>query len=531
MTGTTVQRGIADRLLSGLERAGNRLPQPFILFWILFAIVGVASTGMALADVQVTVPGAGHPTQVRGLLTGEGISWFFSSLVDNFIEFPPLGTVITILFAIGLAEHTGMLQATIRVVFGRAPRWALPYAIGLAGISGNVMSDASMVVIPPLSALVFKAAGRHPVAGLVGGFAATVAGYSTSIFVTSIDALFAGITSAVTDSLPQSGTPVTPVSNYYYNIVASLLLALVTAVIISRIIEPRMQRLGVPWDETREQGAENDAGRSSESTGATGGPSGSVSLDANERRGMRAATFAGLLTALVIVLLTVLPGAPLRNDTGGYLPESPLLDSVVFIVFVLFTVPALAYGWAARSLRSGTDISRFMAEAVRDLAPFIVLAFAIGQFIALFNWSGIASWIAVKGANLLGSIGLTGFAAVLLFIVLASLLNLFIVSGSSMWTLLAAVFVPLFALLGYEPGFIQAAFRIGDSATQVITPLNPFMLIFLGFLRRYQPQAGMGTVMSHTMPFVVPFWVTWVCILTVFYYLGLPFGPGLHAHL
>ncbi len=539
-----------DRLLGGIERIGNALPEPFILFAILFLVVALISTGMAAADVQVTVPGAEEPTVVRGLFSVEGLGWLFTTLVENFIGFPPLGTVLTILLAVGLAERSGLLVAFIRLVFGGAPRWALPYAVGLVGVSANVMADSAFIVIPPLAALVFAAAGRHPVAGLLGGFAATGAGYSTSIFVTSIDALFAGITTAVTETLPNPGAPVSPVSNYYFNAVAAVILGLVAGFVIARIVEPRLERQGVPRvraDDPRtpapRRAAAGEAGdtRSPEAgealigvgAGDEPGERDEIRTELGPRE-RRALLWAGLVAAALVVALVVaalLPGSFFRNETGGYLPRSPLLASTVSIVFVMFTVPALVYGAIAGTIRSSADVPRLITGAVQDLAAFVVLAFILGQFIALFNWTGIGSWLAVTGAQTLQSLGFTGFGAILGFVVLAALLNLFIVSGSSLWTLLASVFVPLFLLLGYEPAFVQAAFRVGDSTTQVMTPLNPYMIVLLAFVRRYEPEAGLGTVMARMVPFVVPFFLAWSTLLAVFYFAELPFGPGNDARL
>ncbi len=524
----------ADRLLSGIERVGNKLPDPFLLFLGLFLFVGVVSTALQLADVSVTIPGTDEPTAVRGLFTGAGLTWFTVNLGPNFIGFPPLVTVVTILLAVTVSERTGMLGALIRVTLGSSPRWLLPYAVGLVGVTASVMADAAFIVVPPLAAMVFKAAGRHPIAGLVGGFAAVGAGYSTSPVVTSLDALFAGITTAVTEALPDAGAAVTPVSNYWFNLVSSFVLAAVAGFIIDRVVEPRLVREGAPT-EMAEVGAETgglDAAASvtdDEEVAAAlrEAPTDlSPELDAAERRGLRWAGLVALaLTALILV--AVLPGgSPWRNDDGNFLPESPLLDSTVFVVFVLFLGPALVYGFVAGTLKQAADVPKVMGIGIKDMAPFIVLAFMLGQFIALFTWSNLGSALAVAGASGLKSIGLTGYPAILGFILLCSLLNLFIVSGSSMWTLVGSVFVPLFALLGFEPGFVQAAFRVGDSATQVITPMNPYIFIFLIMLKRYEPQAGLGTVMARMLPFVVPFWVSWVIVLSVFYFTGTDVGPG-----
>ena len=511
-----------DRVLGGIERVGNRIPEPFVLFCGLFAVLAVVSTGMALAGVQAQVEGSDEPTVVRGFFTGEGLRWFATTLVDNFVGFPPLGTVVVILLAVGIAQSSGLLSTLIKRSFAGWPSWALPYAVALVGTVGSVMADSVMIVLPPLAAMVFAAAGRHPVAGLLGAFAAAGAGYSTSMLVTSLDALFAGITSAVTGSLPDPGTPVTPVSNWFFNIASSLVLTVVCGLLITKVLEPRLHRLKVP---TRQR--EDDDG---DTVGAIEDVD-DLTVDATARRGLRMAGLAALLTALALTLMTVLPGAPLRNESGGYLPESPLLDAVVFIVVALLAVPGMVYGFSTGTFRSVKDVPRAMADAVKDMSSFIVLAFVLGQFVALFTWSGVGTWLAVTGAEGLRALDFTGFGAIMAFVLLASVLNLFIVSGSSMWTILGAVFVPLYAVLGYEPGFTQAAFRIGDSATQILTPLNPYLVIILGMLRRYEPQAGFGTLISRFIPFTVFFWLAWAAVLAVFYFADLPFGPGQYARL
>jgi aminobenzoyl-glutamate transport protein len=516
-----------DRVLDWIERTGNRLPEPFMLFVLLTLVVAVLSSVMAAFGVAVTVPGESEATPVRGAFSGAGLEFFFTGLAQNFIGFPPLRTVVTIMLAVGLAERCGMLAALIRLAFSRAPRWMLPYALGFIGVSGSVMADSAFIVIPPLAAIVFKAAGRHPVAGLIGGFAATGAGYSTSLLVTSLDALFAGITNGVAATLPNAGATVTPISNYFFNVASAIVLSLLAGVIIDRVVEPGLVRSGFPDTEVER---DDDTSTPVDKDDPTAEPV-SATVTAAERRGLRAAGVALFVLVVAVLTLVLVPDSPLRNETGGYLPESPLLDSVVTLVFLAFFVPALFYGIVAGTIRRGADVPLLMGRALKDLSGFIVLAFILGQFIALFNWTNIGAWLAVAGAGLLETIGLTGYPAILGFVVLASLLNLFIVSGSSLWTLMASVFVPLFLLLGYEPGFVQGAFRVGDAATQVMTPLNPYMIVLLTFVRRYQPSAGLGTLIAKMVPFVVPFWVAWVLVLTVFYAFDIPLGPGVGVRI
>ena len=522
---------LGDRILGGLEAAGNKLPQPFNLFIWLFVIVGLVGTIAAFAGVTVQVPGADEPTVVKGLFTGEGLAWFTTNLGPNYLGFPPLVTVMPILLAIGIAEKTGFLSAAIRAAIGAAPKWLLPYMVGFLGVIGSIMADSVFVILPPLAALAFKAVGRHPVAGLLGGFAAAGAGYSTSIFPTSLDALFAGITNAVLPTVPTvqaAAAPVNPVSNYYFNIVSAILLSLIAGFIIDRVIEPRLTRTNVPTEEQVTDAEASSLTFEDEGNEVTVDTNAEVAheLSDAERRGLRAGGIAVLVTGLVIVAAVLVPFSPWRNAEGGFLPRSPLLSSIVFIVFVLFAIGGYVYGRVSGAIKGFNDVPRLMGLAVKDMIPFLVLAFAMGQFIALFNWSGIGSWIAVGGADALRATGMTGFGIVVMFILLCSVLNLFIISGSAMYTIMAAVFIPMFGLIGLEPAFVQAAFRIGDSATQVITPMNPYMIVLLTYLRKYQPQAGFGTLMSGMIPFVVPFWFGWLAVLFIWYMTGLPLGPG-----
>ncbi|MDY5785652.1 AbgT family transporter [Corynebacterium sp.] len=514
--------GFGDRVLTGIETLGNKLPEPFTLFLILFLLTGVTSTVMAMQGIQVAVPGSDEDLTIRGLFTGEGLTWLTTTMGQNYIGFPPLVTVLPILLATGVAERTGMLSALIRKLFGSAKKWILPYAVGVVGVTASIMADAAFVVVPPLAAMVFKAAGRHPVAGLLGGFAAVGAGYSTALFPTSLDALFAGITNAVMETLPGlATTEVNPVSNYYFNVASAIVLGLLAGFITDRVLEPRMVRQNVPTEESLE--GEDAAARGDRDAE---GNELSPTLTKQENRGLVMSLVAGLILSVVFLWAFLIPDSPWRNEEGAFLPQSPLLQSIVFIVFAYFMVLGIAYGVYVGTVKKVADVVEMMGQAIKDMLSFLVLAFILGQFVALFAWTGIGTYTAVKGAAFLESVGLTGFGAILAFIVLASLLNLLIISGSAMWTLMAAVFVPMFALIGFEPAFTQAAFRVGDSATQVITPLNPYMIVILGLLRRYEPQAGLGTLMSRLVPFVIPFWLAWAGLLAIWYFADLPLGPG-----
>lgn len=522
------KRSKVDKVLGGIETAGNKLPEPFTLFLCLFLLTAVISTAMAWAGASVQTPGSDEPVQIKGLFTREGWAWFTQNFGENYTGFPPLAYVMPTILAVGIAERSGMLSALIRRLFGSANRAVMPYAVGLIGVSASLIADPAFVVIPPLAAMVFRAAGRHPVAGLLGGFASVGAGYATSILPGSLDALFAGITNAVMETLPGiETTEVNVVSNYWYNIVSAILLGILAGFIIDKVLEPRLVTLGVPTEVVED---EDSAGKPLVDVDAEGNEI-TLELTDLERKGLRATLWATLALTAISLAAILIPTSPWRNEEGNFFPESPLMESTVFLVCLFFAVAGIAFGIAAKTIKNVPDVTEMMAGALKEMVGFLVLAFILGQFIALFKWSGIGTYVAVGGANALESAGITGFGAILAFVILASCLNLLIISGSALWTLMASVFVPMFALIGFDPAFIQAAYRVGDSATQIITPLNPYIIVILTQLRRYEPQAGVGTLMSRLIMFTVPFWLTWIALLFIWFAFDLPLGPGAGIYL
>ena len=518
-----------DRALDLVERAGNRLPHPLVLFAGLFLLTAVLTTVLAQLGAEVQVPGEEAPQPVHSFFSGEGLTWFTTTLGENYIGFPPLVNVLPIVLAVGIAEGSGLLGAAIRRVFGSAPRWLLPYVVALVGVNGNLMSDTSFVVIPPLAALVFAAAGRHPLAGMIGGFAAVGASFSTAMIPSPIDANFSGITTSVMESLPASlgAAPVTVVSNYWINLASSLVLVLACGALIDRVLEPRLERAGAP--RTTAPPAEGAADGGAPDEADADRPD--LALSPQERRGLRWSALTLVVIVLLIVGLATLPGSPWQKEGGGLLPDAPFMGSIVFFLVLAFSVTGIVYGAVAGTIRSGDDVAENMGQGLRSMTGFLVMAFALAQFLALFSWSGIGTYLAVHGAALLEHADLGGLPVVLGFVVLCALTNLLITSGTSMWGLMAVVFVPMLALAGIEPAFVQAAFRIGDSSTQIITPLSPYLIVLLGMVRRYEPGAGLGTLVARLLPFTVVFFTVWTAVLLVFWGLDLPIGPGNDIHL
>ncbi|RKT87574.1 aminobenzoyl-glutamate transport protein [Saccharopolyspora antimicrobica] len=491
-----------DRVFAGIERVGGKLPEPFFLFVYLLAALAVISTAVAAFGVTVDVPGKAEPVPVRAVLSSEGLVWFLTNFVDNFIGFPPLGTVLAMMLVVGFAERTGFLSAAVTLVFGRAPRWLLPYAVAFVACQAHVMSDPSLIVIPPLAALMFKAAGRHPVAGLIGAFACGATGYGGGILVGSLDGLLVGITEKAVQIAPLGVEVHTHIAmNYFFAATAGLLLPLVGGFLIDRVLEPRLG----PWtDPEGEQTAD---------------------LTARQRKGVRRA-FAVLIAYAVVAFGSwLVPGSFLRGEAGELVP-SPFLDSIVPLIIVAFLLAGLAYGLTAGTVATRADVPRMMTETVKDMAGYIVFIFVAAQFIALFTWSNLGTLIAIGAADGLRAAHLTGFPAIIVMVLLATVANLFITSGSALWSLLAPVMIPAFTILGYDPAFIQAAYRIGDSTTQAVSPLNAYVYILLSVNRKYQPETQLGTLLARLSVFVLPFFAMWLLILAVFYFFDLPVGPG-----
>ena len=487
-----------------------------MLFVYLTILLALASTIVAAWGVSVRIPGDATAIPVRGLLTAGGLVWWLENFVSNFISFPPFGAVLVMLLAVGVAERSGFLASAVHIAFARAPRRLLPYAVAFVACQGHVMSDPAIIVIPPLAALVFKAAGRHPLAGLLGAFACVNSGYAGGIFIGSLDALLQGITQKVITIVPQGAGMVTSITmNYFFAAVSGLILPFVGGFLIDRVLEPR---LGT-W---REPAAAPDV---VPPTGTEGS-----GLNSTQLRSVLLA-FAALAGYVVVaVVLWLLPDSFLRGP-GGRLIPSPFISGLVPLIMGAFLVSGVTYGLAAGTIRRARDVPQMMTAAVKDMSGYIVFIFAAAQFIGLFTWSNLGTLIAVEAAEGLERAHLTGFVGVLGLVLIATIANLFIVSGSALWSLLAPVMIPAFMLLGYDPAFIQAAYRIGDSTTQTITPLNAYIYVILDYARRYQPEATLGSMLARLSVFVVPFWIVWVIILAVFYFGDLPVGPGAGVYL
>ena len=503
---TEQRKGALGRFLDGVEWLGNKLPNPFILFVCLALLVIFFSWFVSLFGVTFEDPASGEPASIRSLISGDGIRFILTSMLTNFVEFPPLGLVLGIMLGIGLAQKVGLLETAMKKTILGVPRSMVTLAIIFAGICGNLASDAAFIIIPPLAALVFLTLGRHPLAGMAAGFAAVGAGFTANVFIAGTDALLSGISTEAAN-IVNDDLNVTPVANWYFMIASTLMLVGVGWFVTERIVEPR---LGEYEGEGQDRELEE--------------------ITPEQNRGLRNALVAGVAYFALMAGLVALPNSPLRNEDGGLVP-SPLLEGIVPIILLFFVTVAVAYGVTVGRITAPADVPRYMGEAIQDLAGFIVLIFAAAQFIAYFEWTNLGAWVAVNGAQLLESLNVTGVFGLLGFSVLTLFLNLLITSGSAQWALEAPIFVPLFLLLDINPAYTQLAFRIADSSTNIITPLNPYVPMVLAFMQDYNRRAGFGTLFSLMLPYTVLFYISWVVLFLVWTLLGLPIGPGEYLRL
>lgn len=343
-------------------------------------------------------------------------------------------------------------------------------------------------------------------AGLAAGYAGAGAGFTANLFIVGTDALLSGISTEAAAILDDS-LIVTPADNWYFNIASVIVLTVIGGFITTRFIEPRLGKY--KGDMVEDENTEELP---------------------NAKKGFIRAIIAGFAYIALLVIAILLPNSPLTNEDGGIVP-SPFLSGIVPIILIFFVIIAVAFGVTVGKINSGKDVSGYMSEAIKDMSSYIVLVFAIAQFIAYFNWSNLGIWVAVNGAAFLKDINFTGMGLILGYILFTACLNFLITSGSAKWAIEAPIFVPMFMQLGYHPAFTQVAYRVADSSTNILTPLFPYMVIILAFMKRYDKNANIGTYMSLMLPYSFAFLLVWILLIVIFYYAGIPFGPGITPHL
>ena len=499
-----------DRMLAAVERGGNALPHPATLFALLGLIVIVASWLASQAGLEVKHPTTGDTVRAVNLLSLEGLHRILANLVTNFTGFAPLGTVLVALIGIGVAEHSGLIAASLRKLVLSAPRRLLTPIIVFAGVMSNMASEIGYVLLIPLAGLIFISAGRHPIIGMAAAFAGVSGGYSANLLIGTIDPLLSGLSEEAARIVDPSYR-VSAAANMYFMQFSTPVITLLGWWVTEKITAPRF-----PDGSFRAVGLQDD--------------SMSAPLSADERRGLRFAGIALLVLALGIIWsglpLGSLPGAGfLRDPVTGDLLKSPLMSGVVALIFIIGVVLGVAYGVGARTLRSDEDVIKGMSASMATLGSYLVLVFFAAQFVAFFNWTQLGLIMAVNGAESLKSLGLSALPLFGSFILLSAFINLFMGSASAKWALMAPVFVPMFMLLGYSPELTQTAYRVGDSVTNIISPMLSYFALIIAFFQRYEPKAGLGTLVAVMLPYSATFLIGWSILFAIWLTLGIPVGP------
>jgi aminobenzoyl-glutamate transport protein len=513
----TEKQGLFNRFLATVEWLGNLLPHPITLFacfcLAVIVISGIAGFfGLSVADPR-PIGAAGREVdgiiEVVSLVNAEGLQRIVANLVTNFTGFAPLGTVLVALLGVSVAERSGLLSTAMRsLVIDASPRM-VTVTVVFAGIVSNTASELGYVVLIPLAAMIFHSLGRHPLAGLAAAFAGVSGGYSANLLLGTIDPLLAGITTPAAQMIDPTYL-VGPEANYYFMFVSTFLIAILGAVVTEKIVEPRLGKYDV-----------NEA-----------------SIDLSEQKieritiqEVKALKAAGITFTIVcgILALTVIPqlgGILLHPDTGE-MKGSPFLKGIVAFIFITFAIPGYVYGRVAGTMKTDRDVINAMSASMNTMGMYIVLVFFAAQFVAFFKWTNLGTVMAVKGATLLQTLGLTGPELFIFFIIMCGLINLTLGSASAQWAVTAPIFVPMLMLMGYAPEVIQTAYRIGDSVTNLITPMMSYFGLILAVAVKYKKDLGIGTLIATMLPYSMVFLLGWTILFFIWVFvLDMPVGPG-----
>lgn len=495
------KKSLVDKFLSSVEKIGNMLPHPATLFASFALLVIIASWIASFFDLSVIHPGTKEEIKSFNLVSAEGLHLILSKMVTNFTNFAPLGTVLVSLLGIGIAEGSGLIGTILKKIVLSSPKKLLTFVIVFAGILSNTASEVGYVLLVPLAAIIFLAAGRHPIAGLAAAFAGVSGGYSANLLLGTIDPLLAGLSEEAARIIDPTYI-VNPASNYYFLFVSTFIIAILGTWVTERIVVPRL--------------------------GEYTGDEKAISIDPltkEEKKGLIYAIIAGVLFTAFILGGLIPENGYLRGTDGGIL-KSPFMSGIVALLFIGAALAGIAYGIGAKTIKNDTDVMKGMSKAMETLGSYIVLVFFAAQFVAYFNWTNLGLIFAIEGAETLQSSGLGAIPLMLMFIVVSALINLIMGSASAKWAIMAPVFIPMFMLLGYSPELVQVAYRIGDSVTNIISPMMSYFALIVAFMQRYDKKAGIGTIVSTMLPYTITFFIGWSILFVIWLLLELPIGPG-----
>ena len=500
MTTSTKPKGFANKFLYYIEKGGNALPHPATLFAVFALLIIVISWITAQFDISVIHPGTGEIVKPFNLISVEGFQKILTEMVTNFTGFAPLGVVLVALLGIGIAEGSGLIGTALRLLVLSSPKRILTFVIVLAGVISNTASEVGYVVLVPLSAIIFLSVGRHPLAGLAAAFAGVSGGYSANFFLGSIDPLLSGLSQEAAQIIDKSYT-VNPAAKYYFMAVSTIIVALVGTWVTEKIVVPR---LGVYNGEEKAEEIKT--------------------LTTLEKKGLKYTVLAFAIILAILLWGTLPFDGFLRGENGNML-KSPLMDGIVTLIFIIAAVLGIAYGIGAKTIKNDTDVINGMSKSMQTLGSYIVLVFFAAQFVAYFKWTNLGLIFAIEGASTLQAMNLHPILLMIGFIILTAIINLFMGSASAKWTIMAPVFIPMFMLLGYSPELTQLVYRIGDSVTNIISPMMSYFALIVAFMQRYDKNAGIGTIISTMLPYTIAFFIFWTILLIIWMIVGLPIGP------
>ncbi|MBO5493030.1 MAG: AbgT family transporter [Pyramidobacter sp.] len=500
---------MTERFLGSIERACNKLPSPVMLFMYLFIIIAVISWIASLCGLALTNPATGKVVTVRNFFSQEGLNWLLTSFVKNFSGFASLGLVLTMTVGINLCEQVGLVDALLRKSTGGVNGTILPYVIALIGTCGNLASDTCSVLVPPLGALAFMGAGRSPIVGMFCGWLSANLGFSANLFIAGTDSLLAGITNTSIKVLlgPEAKFEVDSACNWYFMFASTWLITLVVGWCTNHLIEKRVG----PYH--------------GEMLVDTAKP-----LTDLERKGLRKAGVA-LLVYVAIIVVGIYTG-PLANPKTGGVIGSLFLKGLIPLILFMFLICGIVYGRTVGAIKSERDVSKIFTKAMGSMASFIAFCFTAGQFTALFGWTNLGVLLAIAGADFLKAVNFTGVPMFIGIIILVIFINLFMTSGSAKWTFLGPVLVPMLMLMNYHPAWIQLLYRIGDSPTNALSPVSPYLYMCLALVNeKYDKDMKLGTFIANCIPTIFIAQVAWIILAVVWFFAGWPVGPGAPLHL
>jgi aminobenzoyl-glutamate transport protein len=501
-TPATQRRSAVNIFLNFVEKVGNALPHPATLFALFALLIVLLSWVVGMFDISVVHPGTGETITPFNLVSREGLAMILSKMVTNFTGFAPLGTVLVALLGIGIAEGSGLIGTVLRVVVLSSPKKLLTFVIVFAGVISNTASEVGYVLLVPLAAVIFLAAGRHPLAGLAAAFAGVSGGYSANLLLGTIDPLLAGLSEEAARIIDPA-YQVNPACNYYFMFISTFLISALGTWTTEKLVVPRL------GEYTGDEKPEVVRG-----------------LTPTEKRGLRWAMLSIVLFSAVVLWGLIPADGFLRDAATGGILKSPFMSGIVSLIFLSAAVAGIAYGIGAGTFKNDSDVMKGMSKSMETLGSYIVLVFFAAQFVAYFNWTNLGLIVAVSGAEGLKASGLGPIPLMLSFILVSATINLIMGSASAKWAIMAPVFIPMFMLLGYSPEFTQVAYRIGDSVTNIISPMMSYFALIVAFIQRYDKKAGIGTVISTMLPYSIIFLIGWSLLFIVWILLELPLGPG-----